>query len=345
MPSSPKHLRGPQIWRLQQLIEWLGRGDPLTARRAAERFEVSQRTIASDIETLRMLGVSLEYDASAFTYRLREPAENLPLTVLDRSSFAALLVAQHALAALGDSPQASLLEQVVDRLSKVLPDSISVDPDEISRSIRFESGSKLYRGFAGLAELQQAVIDRRVVSLRYFSNSSNEESTRKVEPLNVLNYEGRPYLIAWCRLRMDYRDFRLDRIREMELLDEWFDERTDFDFDAYFDHAFGMHRGERKYAVCIRFSKYQARWVREEKWHESQMMLERSDGRLDIMFEAAGLSDLTRWVLQYGAEAEVISPPVLRRRVASETRRMCELYADVPPVLSIDERTDTERCD
>jgi|SRR5690625_227353 len=337
MPSSHKLPHGPQLWRLQHLIEWLRRGEKLTTRLAADRFEVSQRTIASDIEWLQMLGIPVEYDASAFTYRLTEPFENLPLTVLDRSSFAALLVAQHALAALGDSPQAALLEQVVTRLSNLFPDTIAVDPNVVSRSIRFESGPRPHRGFEEMGELYQAVIERRIVSIKYYSNSRAEVSSREVEPLSLLNHQGRWYLVAWCRLRSDYRDFRLDRIREMTVLDQCFVPREDFDLNDYLSHAFGMHRGERAYAVRIRFSEYQARWIKEEQWHTSQMMLRRPDGSLDLMFESAGLSDLTRWVLQYGAEAEVISPPVLRRRVAAEARRMAEMYSDVPP--------HTRRCD
>ena len=57
----PENICGPQLWRLQQLIEWLRRGDKLTTRLAADTFEVSRRTVASDIERLRMLGEAAGY--------------------------------------------------------------------------------------------------------------------------------------------------------------------------------------------------------------------------------------------------------------------------------------------
>ena len=89
-----------------------------------------------------------------------------------------------------------------------------------------------------------------------------------------------------------------------------------------------MYRGDRTYAVHVRFTPYQARWIKEEKWHNSQILIERADGSLDVRFQATGLPDITRRILSYGGECEVISPPVLRDKVTSEARRMTLLYQD-----------------
>ena len=56
-------------------------------------------------------------------------------------------------------------------------------------------------------------------------------------------------------------------------------------------------------------------------------MTERADGSLEVRMQVAGLVDVARWALSYGGEAEVISPPVLRHRVAREARRMAARYA------------------
>ena len=52
----------------------------------------------------------------------------------------------------------------------------------------------------------------------------------------------------------------------------------------------------------MRFSPYQARWIREEIWHESQILTQHPDRSLDVRFQATGLADLARWVLSYGGE-------------------------------------------
>ena len=87
-----------------------------------------------------------------------------------------------------------------------------------------------------------------------------------------------------------------------------------------------MVKGDRTYAVHVRFSPYQARWVREEHRHESQVMTQLPDGSLDVRMQVTGLKDVMRWVLSYGAEAEVMCPPVLREKIAHEARRLASLY-------------------
>ncbi len=162
---------------------------------------------------------------------------------------------------------------------------------------------------------------------------------RDVEPYAVVAHQSRWYLVAYCRLRQAMRDFRIDRIRHLELREETFTPRSDFELEAYLGPAFGMHRDDRTYAVHLRFSPYQARWIREEQWHPSQLLVERPDGSLDVHLQVTGLADVARWMLSYGAECEVISPPVLRHRIASEARRMAACYGagiyDQPSAASL----------
>jgi len=323
---------GPQMARLMRLIEWLRSGRPLTQKRAASMLHVSPRTIATDLDYLRQFGVPLAFDRRKNTYYLTESFSGLPLISLRRTEWAAFLVARHALEVLGDSPHAQLLETVTRRLADFLPETVQLEPDTLARTIRFDAGPGPKEPLAHLEVLSQAIDNQQVIRLHYHANNRNEETEREVEPYHLLWKQGRGYLIAYCRLRRAMRDFRIDRIRTMEIGDEVFARDPSFDLDEYLGPAFGMHRGERTYAVHIRFSAYQARWIREEQWHPSQIMTRRPDGTLDVRMQVAGLADVARWVLSYGGEAEVISPPVLRHRVAREARRLAMLYEGVGPV-------------
>lgn len=321
-------LRGPQILRLQRLIEWLRSGRLLTTTHAARHFEVSRRTIASDIEYLRRLGVPIAYDRRRQSYYLEEPfVDNLPLIALDRAELAAFLVARLALEAFGDTPDVMLLEAAAQRLATHLPEPIHVDPDTLTRTLRFEMGARPRAPLRHLETLRRAAVEQRVVYLCYYANYADAITERDVEPYAVVAYQSRWYLVAYCRLRQAMRDFRIDRIRHLEVREETFTRRPDFDPETYLEPAFGMHRDERTYAVHLRFSPYQARWIREEQWHPSQVLVERPDGSLEMHLQVTGLADVARWVLSYGAECEVISPPVLRYRIASEARRMAERYS------------------
>jgi predicted DNA-binding transcriptional regulator YafY len=70
--------------------------------------------------------------------------------------------------------------------------------------------------------------------------------------------------------------------------------------------------------VAVRFAPRQARWIRERKWHRSARIQEKLDGALTLRLRVAETSELKRWVLQFGSEAEVLAPASLRRAVADE---------------------------
>ncbi len=281
---------------------------------------------------MRYLGVPVAYDPKRSTYFLTEPFDHLPFVSIRRTEWAAFLVARYALEALGDTPDAALLRGLVERLSVQLPPEVQVHPDTLSRTIQIDRGTRPRHPARYLEPLRAAAEAQQVVTLHYRGNNRGEETRREVEPFRLLYRDGYWYLIAYCRLRRELRSFRIDRIRSIQVSDEIFLIDPETDLDAYLDETFGMHWDERKYLVCIRFSAYQARWIREDAWHPTQTLVERADGSVELRMEVTGLADVTRWVLSYGGEAEVLSPSVLRHRVAREARRMAERYAEIGSV-------------
>ena len=78
--------------------------------------------------------------------------------------------------------------------------------------------------------------------------------------------------------------------------------------------------------VRIRFSPYQARWIRERRYHESQVNEEQPDGGLIVTLRVAGTEEVRRWALGYGAEAEVLEPASLRAALAEEAKKLAKIY-------------------
>ena len=317
---------GPQLYRLQYLLERLREKAVLTTRTAAEHLQVSRRTIANDVEYLRMIGVPLEFDHRRKTYYLTEPFANLPLIALQRSELAAFLVARFALEAMGDATSAAVLRTAVDRLAEHLPAHVHVAPDDLTRTLRFTTGPRPPAPTDLLQRLQPAADEQRVVRMRYYATSNDEETVREVEPYALLSYSGAWYLIAWCRMRRGVRDFRVDRIAALELTGDYFARDPDFDLDAYLGPAFSVFHGEDEMTVRLRFTPFQSRWIREGTWHETQVLEEREDGSLDLTMTVRGLIDVARWVLSFGGECEVLGPDVLREKVREEVGKMGAVY-------------------
>lgn len=323
MPRIPNR---PQIARWAQLIDWLQRETNFTSRRAAGELGVTDRTIRADLDGLRESGVPVEWDARRNTYYLTDPAAPLPVLFFSRDDFAAFLVAQHALEALGDGLAAATLAGITDRLAAHLPERVYVEPQSLVQHLRvLQSGPRTAARPAFHTTLLEAVEARQIVALRYYTASRDATTERHVEPYALAQQAGRWYVAAYCYHADGWRDFRLDRIETLEVTGAIFAGRT-FDADAYFDAAFGMHRGDAAHEVHLRFSAYQSRWMREETWHPSQHVTENADGTLDLMMEVEGLPALVRWVLSYGPEVEVIGPPALRAAVADAAYRTARHY-------------------
>jgi predicted DNA-binding transcriptional regulator YafY len=135
---------------------------------------------------------------------------------------------------------------------------------------------------------------------------------------------------AYDEDRRAVRDFAIHRIRRITITTDTFDIERGFEFRKYMAEAFGIEKGGRAVEVAIRFGPRQARWMRERKWHRSARIQEELDGAVTLRLRVADTSELRRWVLQFGAEAEVLSPPSLRTTIAETLRTAAAAYRDRP---------------
>lgn len=92
--------------------------------------------------------------------------------------------------------------------------------------------------------------------------------------------------------------------------------------------AFIAERGEEPLGVAIKFDSYQARYIRERRWHPTQEIEELPDGGLILRFCVGGLDEVKRWVMGYGSHAEVLAPESLRQAVKEELKQMATLYKE-----------------
>jgi proteasome accessory factor B len=129
---------------------------------------------------------------------------------------------------------------------------------------------------------------------------------------------------------LDYRNqqflaFAIERIRSVQLTNLRFSERADFDFDEWQKTAFNMIWGDPK-PVKLRFSSVQAPYVRERTWHAAQKLIEQTDGSLIMEMSVGDLGEVRRWLLGWGAEAEVLEPEELAREIEEHARRILSRY-------------------
>lgn len=206
--------RADRLFQIVQLI----RGRRLTtAAFLAERLEISPRSIYRDIAALQAQGVPIEGEAGV-GYRMRRGFD-LPPLMFDAREAQALVacvrIAQPridtALAACADDALAKILA-VLPAAERAAAESVSVFAPPVGPDAQTRSR---------LQQLRQATEQRIKLRLTYL-DLKDDASVRTVRPLGCF-YWGQVWtLAAWCESREDFRNFRVDRIRDIDVLDARF---------------------------------------------------------------------------------------------------------------------------
>jgi predicted DNA-binding transcriptional regulator YafY len=211
--------------RLYALVEELRAVSPRPRSAAwlARRFEVGVRTIRRDLVSLQQAGVPVyAKPGRAGGYAVDGTHSLPPVNITSQEAIAATV----ALRALDGGPLADEARTVLQKLlTAMAPSDRAASADlaarvHVLRPSSTADGGETEVGPGVPSALAQAVVGRRVVEIGYV-DVKGAVSTRLVESLALLMGEGGLwYLIGWCRLRGNFRGFRIDRIRYLTVTDE-----------------------------------------------------------------------------------------------------------------------------
>ena len=291
----------------------------------AERFGVSLRTVYRDLRTLELAGVPL-FGEPGVGYSLAE-GYRLPPVMFTREEATALLTAEKLAAGLTDAPTARLSGAAMDKLRAVLRHPDRDHLETLAPHIQVLGPRDRDARPAAYQQLVTAVAAHRVVHLRYQAADSPMPTSRDVEPIGL--YLGQHWhVVAYCRLRQTFRDFRLDRIEQLELRAETFAARPDA-----LRHYWAAEAGRQgKETVVIRLRAAavppaQAQQLHDTKrqygWmHEQQL----PDGRLEMTLLVGSLPYLAAWLLPYAGAVAVVEPPALHEHLRTLAQRAHDFF-------------------
>jgi len=306
---------------------------------AAQELECTARTIWRDLSALQTAGFPLYDDKAADGRRSIWKLEDkftlgLPVK-LTLAETAALVMSRDLLRPAGVGALGSALASAFDKIGRVLSrDAVRV-LDQMRETIGVRAvGAKLQAPAAEhVALIEQALHERRRLDMRYYSMSRDDENRRQVDPYHLTVFDGGFYLVGYCHWRKTERIFAVERIRELRMLALRFTVRPAFNAEEYLRHAWGIVRGEIV-PVRVVFSRSVARYIRDRLWHPSQKLRELPDGRLQVSLRVADTLEVRRWILGYGAEAEVVDPTGLREALRAEAELLSRKLASARMTLA-----------
>lgn len=208
-----------RLSRLTSILTQLQTKRLLTASFLAEKFNVSTRTIYRDIKALEDAGVPIITEEGK-GYSLMEDYK-IPPIMFTENQANALILAEQLVLTTKDTSFIKDYTEAIEKVKAVLKYSLKDKVNLLAERTRFERNVNRERNSNNLSDLQFALTNHILVKIEY-TNEKGENSTRTIEPFALLNTENW-LLVAYCRLRKEFRYFRLDRIQKMELLEEHFE--------------------------------------------------------------------------------------------------------------------------
>lgn len=319
------HKYKPQHSRLLFIDRKIGECGYPNCSSLAEEWEVSSKTIQRDIDYMRyQLDAPLEYSAKHRGYYYTEENFNLPAISLKESDLFAIYLAEELLEQYRGTPLYNHLQSILHKIQDSLPDKKA----DISRQdLRFSLFPTPSTTIA--MDIWQTVFDglrrNRQLKLTY-QTPGKEISKRTVDPYHAIRYEGDWYIVGHCHTRTRVLVFSMSRILSAVLTKEMFSIPEDFNFHKISRSRFGIHWGKEEKQVIIRFSPAIAHHILARQWHPSQEIRKNSNGSIDLSLTVDSTVELKRWVLGWGKEAKILSPPSLISQLQQEIEEMQKIY-------------------
>lgn len=202
----------------------------ITATELSEKFQVSKRTIYRDIKALENAGVPIVTEEGK-GYTLADGYKVPPVMFTEKQANALILAEQLVL----KNKDASFIKdysEAIDKIKSILKYTIKDKANLLADRTQYLEVKNQERNSDNLSDLQNALTNYNLVKIAYI-NKENSTTERMIEPFALLNSENW-YLVAYCRLRKEFRFFRLDRIQSIKVQSEKFTPHN-MTLQEYFD--------------------------------------------------------------------------------------------------------------
>ncbi|WP_051664017.1 helix-turn-helix transcriptional regulator [Dyadobacter crusticola] len=296
-----------RLSRLVALLTLLQTKRTVTATELAERFSVSTRTIYRDIRTLESAGIPIVTQEGK-GYAMLE-GYRLPPVMFTREEAISLLTAEKLASRLTDTATARLSGAAMDKVRAALRHSDRDHLETIAPYIHVMEPASASERPNTYQQLVTAVTSHRVVCIGYQAAESGEATMRDIEPIG-LYLSQHWHVVAYCRLRQAFRDFRLDRINSLAMGDEVFPARQETLQQYWADEA--KRRDQEK--VVIHFNPSMLLPAQVQHFHDTKHRYgwtheqALADGSLEVLLLVGSLPYLATWLLPFAGAIKVIEP-------------------------------------
>jgi proteasome accessory factor B len=301
-----------------------------TIKELAQDFAISARQVRRDLAEVEAEGHPLTFsdDIGEKTWQLPLGYKGLPPVTLTRYELMSLQMARSNLGHLKDTPFMEDLDAVIAKVAASLPAKTANHLERIVQVFApLQRGTRAYAEKNDLLrQLRTALLLQLTVELTYKKPDAEKASIYQVDPYALILYEHGLYVRGQSHRSGGERLFAVDRIKQITLTDERFEIPGSYSSTSRFADQFGLIE-EVPQEVKIWFSQDVAHLIQERQWHPSQRIKKLKNGSAEVTLHVGGLDEISYWVLSWGKEAKVLSPPKLVKIMTDQLSKSLKHYA------------------
>jgi predicted DNA-binding transcriptional regulator YafY len=294
-----------RIDRLAAIVIQLQSKRLVKAQDIADKFAISLRTVYRDIHALEEAGVPVIGEAGS-GYRLMD-GYKLPPVMFSQEEASALLTASKLMQSMSDENSSKHYILALDKIKAVLKMTDKDHLEGIDEHIAVVSHPTFVHNKPSELHLQKilkAIATSTVVEMDYTSIEKDEMLRRKTEPIGIYYQGSHWYLVAFCLLRNDYRNFRTDKISRLSLTEEKITQIHP-PLQSFITELSAQRQLQK---VVIDVDKKVLKYFGEQKYYNGFLKEEDAGDYKRMTFLSCSLTGFARWFMLFGDKARIVEP-------------------------------------
>ena len=312
-----------RIDRLTAILTHLQSKRTIRAAELATRFEVSLRTIYRDVRSLEESGVPIIGEAGQ-GYSLVE-GYRLPPIMFSREEALSMLVAEKLVEKSLDEQSNKSFKEALIKIKAVLKSSekdLLVEVQDTIKVLKSNSSDGANKSSKAFQTILLSISEKKVVAATYVTFDPENTTERELEPVGLFHSFEQWYLMAYCRLRNDYRTFRLDRFSNLQITDISYSTAKHPSLQSYLDKV----SSERKlHQIVLEVPDSSLKYLVNSKYNNGFVSEKRIDKTTEMTFMNSSIEGFVRWIISLGDVVKVKQPELLRDRLAELIREIKEM--------------------
>lgn len=308
-------------------------GTKVTRDTLAAELEVDRATISRDLEFAReIFQISIEWDHRACSYIVDKDLKDVPALTLSEMDYILLAYIEQCLEPYADTELGRVMMKSYAHMFGIFTGT---------KKVRNWASTVSFRGIESTATptmelrtfniLTRAIHERRIVQFTYKSPGKPAPSSKAVEPHHMSMKRGRWYFHATDTRNRKLGTYAFIRVKNLEITDRRFPDHPSPHPRDLLRHSLGIAIGNEPPAeVVLEFAPQVVERLKESVWTPDQRITDLPGGGARLTLHLNSTIELEPWLLSWGPNVRVVSPPAIAARHAATIRDMTSIYPPSP---------------